>query len=268
MLTVRDIAEFLENKIPSEVKMDFDNVGFLVGRAEAEVSKVLVALDATDEVIDEAAQMGAELIITHHPLAFSFEQLGKRVNDETVAGERIVRLLENRIAAICLHTNLDSAVDGVTDMLAQALGIPIETWIKGPFYTSNDIEYGIGRFGFMERSFELREFLEHVKTALRVEGLRYYDAGRTVRKVAVGGGACGDLVEEAAAIGCDTFVTADLKYDRFLAAKQLKINLVEVDHFSSENFIIPVLAAIVEYGFPQLEVKISTVLEATAKYFM
>lgn len=268
MLTVKQIADYLESKIPSEMKMDFDNVGFLVGRADAPVTKVMVALDATDDVIDEAAVFGAELIVTHHPVAFSFEQTGKRINDETVAGERIVRMLEKGVAAICLHTNLDSAVGGVNDALAETLGISIEGWIEGPFYTVDGREYGIGRRGSLGRSMDMRDFLSTVKNALNVNGLRYHDAGRTVSKVAVGGGSCGELLEAAAALGCDTFVTADLKYDRFLAAKELGINLIDADHFCTENVIVPVLSALIQEGFPGLEVKISQTHGETTQFFM
>ena len=268
MSTVTEISEYFEHLVPSSMKMGFDNVGFLVGRSGAQVHRVLVALDATDDVIDEAVALDAELVLTHHPVAFSFEQMDKRINDQTVTGERIVRLLENGVAAICLHTNLDSVPGGVNHTLAQKLGLSADEWLEGPLFTPDGREYGIGRVGLLPCTYELRDFLTHVKNALGVNGLRYHDSGRPIRRVAVGGGSCGDLLERAAAKGCDAFVTADLKYDRFLAAKELGISLIDADHFCTENVVVPVLADMLRQGFPQLDVRVSKVHGQTSHFFM
>lgn len=268
MSTVLEIAEYFERIVPSSMKMDFDNVGFLVGSGSAEVSRVLTALDATDDVIDEAASIGAQLILTHHPAVFSFEQMGKRVNDGTVAGERILRLLKNGISAICLHTNLDSVPGGVNHALAEKLGVKDTEWLEGPYYTADSREYGIGLVGNICEKTSMPDFLAFVKTALNANGLRYHDAGRPVGRVAVGGGSCGELLEAAAAKGCDTFVTADIKYDRFLAARELGINLIDADHFCTENVVIPVLADMLRQGFPELDVQISKTHKQTAHFFM
>ena len=120
MTTVVDVYRFLQKKAPFELQKDYDNSGFLVGRGDAEVTKILVALDITDTVIREAIMQGAQLIVAHHPVIFDGI---KSVTDQTVTGRDLLTLAENRIAAICAHTNLDAVEDGVNDALALRLGL-------------------------------------------------------------------------------------------------------------------------------------------------
>ena len=118
MTTVGDIFDLLNEKAPVESRMSFDNVGLLVGRRTAAVSRVLTALDITDEVIGEAASRGCEIIVSHHPLFFEL----KAVSDGSWEGEMALSLAEKGIAAVCMHTNLDAASGGVNDALMAALG--------------------------------------------------------------------------------------------------------------------------------------------------
>ena len=120
MATVRDIFAQMDQWAPFETQMDFDNAGFLVGHGDAQVDKVLVALDITQEVVEEAEKLGCQLIVSHHPVIF---HPAKAVTDETVTGRTLLALTEAKIAAICCHTNLDAAQDGVNDCLAQVLGL-------------------------------------------------------------------------------------------------------------------------------------------------
>ncbi len=253
MPKVKDIAEYFSRLVPAEMKMDFDNVGLLVGINEAPVKRALVALDITNAVLDEAITLGAELILAHHPLFFDL----KRVNDADSSGAKIVRLLQNNISALCLHTNLDAVPGGVNDVLAKALNVSPEGWLDGSARASDSREYGMGRFGCLPAPLDFSAFLFKIKATLDAPGLRYSDAERPVHKVALCGGAGGNLLERAAALGCDTFVTADVKHDRFLMAQELGINLVDAGHFSTENLIIPILAKLLKEEFSQLEVCIS-----------
>ena len=119
MPEVKEIRDFFNEKAPFYMKLSFDNVGLLVGFCENEVTKVLTALDICDEVIDEAIDFGAQLIVSHHPLIFDAI---KSVTDDDTKGKKIIRMLTNGISAICLHTNLDTADNGVNDTLMAALG--------------------------------------------------------------------------------------------------------------------------------------------------
>lgn len=256
MPTVSDLCALLAQKAPPEKRLSFDNVGLLVGHPDAPVRRVLAALDITDEVIAEAADLGADLIVSHHPLFFEL----KTVTDETWTGARVLTLAENRIAAICMHTNLDAARGGVNDALLAAVGCE---------YTGElDPETQIGRVGLRPRPVPLGEFLEEIKHSLSCAGLRYHDAGRPVHRVAVCGGSGGGELALAHAAGCDTYVTADIKYDPFLEAKHLGINLIDADHFCTENVVVPVLRDWLLSAFPDVDVLLSRSHTQTAKFFI
>ena len=252
MTTVKDILNSLENVAPCTFKMDFDNVGLLAGNSRKEVHKILLALEVTHDVIDEAKEMGAELIVAHHPILFSV----KNVSTEDLVGNILVHLLESGISAICMHTNLDSADGGVNDTLAHILGIQVEGVIDVQGRYPDGRAYGLGRFGTIEQT-ELEQFLPHCKDALHCNGLRYISAGKPVQKLAVCGGSGSSLLQEVAALGCDTFVTGDVKHNGFLDAYDLGINLIDAGHYSTENVIMPVLETYIKNAFPMLDVKIS-----------
>lgn len=256
MTTVSDVFRLLDEKAPCGMKLDFDNVGHLVGRAQAPVTRVMTVLDITDDVIEEAQTCGAELIVSHHPLLFDAV---KSVTDATWVGRRILTLAESHIAAICMHTNLDAARGGVNDALMKALG--------GRVTEELDPISGIGRIGELEQEMPLADFMTRTQAALRANGLRYHDAGRSVRHIACCGGSGGGEVRLAWEAGCDTYVTADVKYDQFLEAKALGINLIDADHFCTENVVVPVLADWLRTAFPVLDVRISEKHGQTACFF-
>ena len=202
MATVNEIYALLDQKAPFRTQLGFDNAGFLVGHGEQTVTKVLVALDITPEVIEEAIERGAQLIVAHHPVIW--DKLG-RVTDESVTGRKILTLIEHGIAAICAHTNLDAAQGGVNDALAQAVGLidPVPLEVDGT--DENGLPYGIGRVGSTTGApMYAPAFAAFVKEALGANGVRYVDARRPVRRVAVGGGACAGLLRDALALGCAT----------------------------------------------------------------
>ena len=240
MAKAKDILQFIESIAPVELKMDWDNVGLLCGRADKEVSTILVALDPFPHVCEEAAQIGADLLVTHHPLIFN--EL-KAVTDQTSVGQAIIKLISNDITAINAHTNLDCAEGGVNDTLAQKLELTDISVI------GNENLLRAGNF-----TSTLPAFLEQVKTKLGCEGLRYVDGGKPVSKVAVGGGSCGSELEDVIAAGCDTFVTADVKYNQFWDAKVYGLNLIDAGHFQTENPVCAVLAEKIQAAFPELRV--------------
>ena len=144
MATVRDIFAQMDQWAPFETQMDFDNAGFLVGRGEREVRKILVSLDITEPVVDEAAEWGADLIVAHHPVIF---HPVKRLTDETPTGRTLLALAERGIAAICAHTNLDAAQGGVNVCLAQALELTDLEQLHQDGVDRSGQPYGIGRVG-------------------------------------------------------------------------------------------------------------------------
>ena len=259
MATVADILKFMEGIAPRNMKMDWDNVGLLCGSRHANVTKVLVALDPFEHVCQEAADWGADLIVTHHPIIF---QPMKSITDETSIGRGLMCLCTNGISAINAHTNLDQAPGGVNDVLAQVLELN-DIQIIDPI---GEPAYGLLRCGTTQFQ-SLQDFLAHVKTKLGCVGLRYVDGGKAVHKVAVGGGSCASEMLDALDAGCDTFVTADVKYNQFWDAKDLGLNLIDAGHFHTENPVIAVLAQKLSAAFPEIEVKISETHGECMKFY-
>lgn len=264
MKIVKDIFDYLNLLAPVGLKMSFDNVGILAGSAEAPTRNCLLALDITDEVIDEAVSIGADLIVSHHPLIF--HEL-KSVVAEDLVGRKIIKLIKNDISAICMHTNLDIAQGGVNDALMSALGGCVSGFLEPCGIDADGAPVGCGRIGELAESIDFQSFLRTCKEALHVNGLRYHDAGRPVKKLAVMGGSGGDCIALAESLGCDTYVTADIKYNGFLDAKELGINLIDADHFCSENVVIPVLQEKLSAKFEDVDFSISSVHCQTAQFY-
>lgn len=252
MSTVAEILNFMETLAPQSQKMDWDNVGLLCGSRKRNISKILVALDPFEDTAAEAVEIGADLIVTHHPLIF---QPVKNVTDDTSIGRVILTLAKHDISAINAHTNLDVAEGGVNDELAKVLGLQNVEVVPGGLLRIGDVpEQSMGAF------------LTDVKEKLGCPGLRYVESGM-VHRVAVGGGACGSELMEAVEAGCDTFVTADVKYNTFWDAHDLGINLIDAGHFYTENPICRVLAEKLAGAFPEIDVKISKTHRDCMKFF-
>lgn len=256
MPRVSEIEEALFEIAPRECAQDWDNVGLLAGKPGQEVRKVLVSLDITEEVVDEAAAWGAELIVAHHPVIFHGQ---KSVTDRDPVGRRVLKLVESGLSAICMHTNLDIAEGGVNDVLAQALGIEEPERFTGE---------GVGRCGWRPEPMLLPDFVRFVSRVLNCNGVRYADAGKPVQRVAVGGGACGEFEDAAISAGCDTFVTSDLNYHQFVDARAKGINLIDAGHFPTEDLICGEFAAYLSARFPGLNVQKSASHREVIQYYV
>lgn len=252
MTSVRDIYNFMDEKAPFSMQESWDSSGLLVGRWEKSVSRVLLSLDITPAVIQEAAEAGCELILSHHPVIFGG---AKSVTDADYTGARVLALAEAGIAALCCHTCLDAAPDGVNDELARRCGLtgPLELLERGGVHPELG-PYGIGRVGELPEPMALTEYLKLLQGALSPNGIRFQDGGKPVCRVAVGGGSCGSMLGEALKLGCDTFVTADLKYDHFLEARAAGLNLIDAGHFPTENPVMDVVEDWLTRRFPDLTV--------------
>ena len=246
MITVRDVESTLYNWAPSGLAAGWDNVGLLVGAPDREVKKILTTLDITESVVDEAVQTGADLIVAHHPVMNCTWHPVQTLRTDDRQGRILTGLVENHISAICMHTNLDAADGGVNDALAEKLGL-----LQTEYLTDEKI----GRVGTLKCQIPLVEFTRFVVKSLGCNGLRYTDCGRPVHRVAVGGGACGEYIAQAIALGCDTFVTSDLRYHDFLDTKEL--NLIDAGHFPTEQVIVPELCRRLQAAFSAVSVSTS-----------
>ncbi len=262
MVRVRDILNFIESVAPTYMKEEWDNVGLNCGRMDGEVDTVLVALDPFMHVCREAKEVGAQLLLTHHALIWE----PGFVNDQTGWGRCALYLIENGIAHVNAHTNLDCAPGGVNDQLAAKLGLANISIIKPNGPDEQGRIWGLLRCGEVEEQ-PLEAFLATVKENLGCKGLKYADGGRLVKKVAVGGGACASELMDAAAAGCDTFVTSDVKYNGFWDAKDLGISIIDAGHYHTENPVMSVFAEKLQRAFPEITVKLSQNHDDCANFF-
>lgn len=260
MPTLRDLERAIFELAPKELAMEWDNVGLLVGRPDREAARVLVALDVTEEVAEEAVRTGANVIVAHHPVMNCRWSPVQSLRDDAPQGRVLMKLLENGVGAICMHTNLDVADGGVNDALAARLGLARVEKVPGGG--------GVLRAGALPKKMALPAFLAWVKAAIGPNGLRFVDGGGPVERVAVGGGACGNYLRAAAEHGCDAFVTSDLKYDQFLDARALGLTAVDAGHFPTEDVICPALAAYLREKFPGLAVERSASHREAVQYYV
>ena len=239
MITVQQVEQKLFDWAPRQLAESWDNVGHLVGDPGREVRRILVSLDITERVVQEAIDGGFDLIVSHHPVMNCTWHPVQTLRTDDRQGRILTKLTENRISAICMHTNLDAAEGGVNDVLAQKLGLEGLTPLT---------EEKIGRIGTLKCEMPLVEFTRFVIESLGCIGLRYTDCGKPVHRVAVGGGACGDYIPQAIAAGCDTFVTSDLRYHDFLDTTEL--HLIDAGHFPTEDVICEPLVTYLQRAFP------------------
>lgn len=228
---VRDIAELMEQLAPQRLAEAWDNVGLLTGSGRKPVSKILVTLDVTQKVIEEAVRKKADLVISHHPVIF---RPVKAVNDESWVTSIVMELLRADIPVFCAHTNLDKACGGMDDALAECLGL---VDIKPLTYADNDPAQPLfGRIGTLPESVSLREYLNKTKSLLGAVNVSYTgDENKEVRVVASCAGAGGDFLTEAAKAGADLYITGELKHHDAVAARDLNIAAAVFGHYTTEK---------------------------------
>lgn len=257
MTTALDIERSLYDWAPRALAAEWDNVGLLVGDPAQEVKRVLVSLDITQDVAEEAVTSDAQMIVSHHPVMNCAWHEVQTLRADDAQGKLLRYLVQHGLSACCMHTNLDAADGGVNDCLAHALGLSVLSPLN---------EEKIGRIGTLSCEKGLEEFLRDVIELLGCGGLRYCRGSGRVYRVAVGGGACGEYIPQAIAQGCDTFVTSDLRYNDFLDTRGL--NLIDAGHFPTENVVCPAVKAYLEEHFPEVKTVISTSHRDVIQYYL
>lgn len=245
MATVQGIYDFLDKMAPFESAMDFDNCGILVGDKNRFVKRVILALDITTDVVYEAQKMNAELIISHHPVIFKGI---KNLEFNTP----ISLLCKFGISAICAHTNLDLAKEGVNFHLAKKIGLENLSSLA----IENDCSLGL--IGDLSISLNCKEFAKMVKEKLDCNGVRYtFKNNCKINRVAVCSGSGGEFVELAKNLGADAFVTGEIKHSQILKANEIGLMVVDAGHFKTENVVIKPLAEILQKKFAHIEFNMS-----------
>lgn len=249
-MKTRELYAFFDERIPASLSCEWDNDGLLVcPNPEKEVKKVLVALDATEKVVEIAISEGYDLILTHHPIIFS--PLSHIEPSDPIA-KKVIALLRGGVSVMSFHTRLDAVQGGVNDLLAEKFGL----LDVHPFGQNGE---AIGRIGKLPAPMTLEEFAKTVKSTLGASSVAYAGT-RTVEMVALLGGGGSDDVEAAQMAGADTFLSGELKYHQLNEAPERGMNLVAAGHFDTEKHICKKLASLALEADPSLSV---TVLQGT-----
>lgn len=234
-MKIKEIYEYLDSIAPYNTQCEWDNSGLMCGSLDAETDSIMLALDCTNEVVEQAAKTNCPLIVCHHPLIF-------HPVSKVESGTPLYNAVREGVTVISCHTNLDMAKGGVNDVLADILGLG-----------NTEVLYAEGkplmRMGDTSYSY-IKDFAVFCGKSLN-NRVNYYDAGRTVKKVAVCGGAGGEYISEAFYAGCDTYVTGEAKHHEYLLAGELGINLIVAGHYSTENPVIKALYEKLSKAFPE-----------------
>ncbi|GAA4942660.1 dinuclear metal center YbgI/SA1388 family protein [Actinomycetospora succinea] len=255
--TVADAVAALEAAYPPALAHDWDAVGLSVGDPAAPVRRVLIAVDPLPAVIDEALETGTDLLVTHHPLLLRGVHA---VATTAPKGSAIHRLIRGGVALFTAHTNADAANPGVSDALADALGVTVER----PLAPEDDGTVGIGRIGTLEQPETLDAFATRVAHALPATawGVRAAgDPATMISRVALSGGAGDSMLHLARAAGVDVYVTADLRHHPATdhLAEPGAPALVDVAHWASEHPWCAQAAAVLARAAPDLDITVSTI---------
>ena len=234
-MKIREIAEVIERVAPLGWQEDYDNAGLIVGRPDDEVHRALLAVDVTEEVLDEAEREGCDLVVTHHPIVF---RALKRFNSADAVQRCVERAIRRGIALYACHTNLDSAPEGMSWRLATLLGVG-NLRVLQP--SASDPRVGFGVVGELPEAMETVAFMQRLRQRLGVRVVRHSDiAAERIRRVAVCTGAGASLIGAAREAGAELYVTADLKYNDFMTPDG-KLTVADIGHFESEYCAIDIL---------------------------
>jgi dinuclear metal center YbgI/SA1388 family protein len=235
----------MEKIAPNHLAESWDNVGLLVGDRQSYIKKILLALDATDEVINEAIKLDANLIITHHPIVF---KPVKSVTATTLNG-RLYKLIQNNISVYSAHTNFDIAFGGTSDILAQKLNLK-QIEVLEPTTDFENKTYGIGRIGTLAEETNFLDFIKILKEVLGLQRLNVVgDFSKKIKTVALSTGSGSEYLNQAYKKGADLYISGDVKYHDAQTAQELGICWVDATHYASENLAMPILKQYLKKDF-------------------
>ncbi len=246
----RDVINILNEKWPESFALGWDNVGLLVGDREQEVNHIFVALDVTDETLDQAVSCGADMIVTHHPLLFSAV---KKITTDDFIGNRIVKMIRHGISYYAMHTNFD--VMGMAQLNALSLKLNNPEVLEVTYEDEQGQKEGIGRIGILDEKMTLKEFGTFVKEQLGLEMVRVYgNLDEIIGKVAISSGSGKSMVKEAVKAGVQVLVTGDIDYHTGIDAVAQGLNIIDAGHFGTEMIFIGHMEETLKEMMPKMKV--------------
>ena len=245
---VKDITAVIEQFAPLSIQENWDNSGLCIGSPEAPVTSILLGLDCTPELVDEAIACGADMIVTHHPLIFSGL---KKITPDNIVGEAVIKAIKAGISIYAAHTNADKVIAGVSGAMAARLGL------ENVQILDEDGEgTGLGVVGDLPEPISAEEAIALVKDRFSLKAMRTSKplAGK-ISRVAMCGGSGGSLISAAARSGAQLYISGDISYHNFFTKEGFMI--MDIGHYESEIEIVDILFSLLKKNFPTFAVRIT-----------
>ena len=244
-VTIRDITDAIEEFAPLSIQETWDNSGLIIGFPEAPVTGVLVGFDCTEALVEEALAVGADLIVTHHPLIYGGLT---RIDPADPVGAAVIKAVKYGIAVYAAHTTADKVSEGVSRAMARRLGL------EGCSVLSGSDGVGFGLVGDLPSPMPALQFVRMVKDRFFAEALRCSrPVDVPVSRVAVCGGSGSGFIPDAISAGAQAYVTADITYHRFYTRKDFMV--IDIGHFESEVEVVDILMSVIKKKFPNFAVR-------------
>ena len=258
-MKVKDIVKVIEEFAPLSIQEGWDNSGLCVGSPEDEVSSVLLALDCTPALVDEAIECGADMIVTHHPLIFSGL---KRISPEDMVGETVIKAIRAGIAIYAAHTNADKVLEGVSGAMAARLGLE-NVQVLEP----DGDGVGLGVVGDLKSPLSANQVLELIKERFNPGAIRSSKPIEgSVSRIAMCGGSGGSLIGAARKAGAQMYISGDISYHNFFTPEGFMI--VDIGHYESEIEIVDILFSLITKNFPTFAVRITRNLQSNPVFYL
>ena len=255
---VKDVMAVIEEFAPLALQEKWDNSGLCIGSPDDKVSSVLLGLDCTPELVDEAIACGADMIVTHHPLIFSGL---KKISADDLVGEAVVKAIRAGISVYAAHTSADKVIAGVSGAMAARLGL------KDVRILDEDGEgTGLGVVGNLPEPMTAQDALELVKERFALKVVKSSKpVGCKIERVAMCGGSGVSLIGAARAAGAQLYISGDISYHNFFTPEGFMI--MDIGHYESEIEIVDILFSLIKKNFPTFAVRITQNMQSNPIYY-
>ncbi len=259
-MILKEITDYLEQVAPLRFQESYDNAGLIVGDRDMEVSGVMVSLDATEAVIEDAIAQNCNVVVSHHPIVFKGI---RKFNPHYYVDKAVIKAIKHDVALYAIHTNLDNVLqDGVNQKIGQRLGLsdikPLKQHPAGPMETA--YELGSGAIGSVSPGMSGSEFISYVKKRMSLKVIKHTKIlENEITKVALCGGSGSFLLPQAISAGAQVFITADYKYHEFFDANG-EIMIMDIGHYESEYYTIELLHELLSKKFPNFAARCTKVV--------
>ena len=262
-MKLQELITYLEDIAPLSLQETYDNAGLIIGSPESEINGVLVCLDSTEAVIDEAIQLGCNVVVAHHPIVFSGL---KKLNGSNYIERTVIKAVKNDIAIYAIHTNLDNVLDnGVNQKIAQKLELVNCKILHQKSPETPTI--GAGIIGELPSAQGERDFLHYLKEKMKINTIRHTAfLTKKIKRVALCGGSGRFLLSTAINESADVFISADFKYHEFFDSNN-EILIADIGHYESEQYTIELLQQLINENFSTFAARSTGMVTNPIKYF-